>query len=93
MLTLEKRELRSRTQKRPPRKTIRDAEDAPQKAAATKARDKSFGMSQVSSMNVRPPEERWHKRPALHGGMRRIGVGIIRRWKGIERGLRKSVEN
>jgi hypothetical protein len=35
----EKREQSSRTPKRPPRKTIRDAEDAPQKAAATKARE------------------------------------------------------
>jgi hypothetical protein len=39
------------------------------------------------------PEERWHERPALHGGMRRNGRGIVWRLKGIERGLRKRVEN
>jgi hypothetical protein len=38
-------------------------------------------------------EERWHERPALHGGMRRNGRGIVWRLKGIERGLRKRVEN
>jgi hypothetical protein len=39
------------------------------------------------------PEERWHERPALHGGTQRIGNGIVWRLKGIAWRLRKRVEN
>ena len=50
-------------------------------------------ISRQSFISSHLHEERWHERPALHGGTRRNGDCIIWELKGIAGGLRKRVEN